>query len=199
MSNPSPELLRAMNSHNATAPQDKLDALRSKAVEVREVEANIEAFENHLARMKEKRTKLLREELPQLMDEARVPSITLEAEGNYPSFKLSVKAFYSANVSMKWEEERRKQAYAWLEANGAGDLIKTTVEVAFPREERAEAVRIASMLMELDSAHVTIDERIHPATLTAWLKESVEAGDDMPPLDLIGGTVARVVKIDEVK
>jgi hypothetical protein len=191
-----------MNSVDVSAPEDKLDLLRSKAMEVRETDQFINNLEWKLEQQKEKRTKLLREELPALMDEMHVPSITIDAQGNLPAVKLTVKPFYSANVSAKWEPERRAQAYRWLEDHDAGDLIKTTIEISFPRELRSKALELVQMLKTLNDtgiASVSVDERIHAGTLTAWLKESVEAGGDLPPLDVIGGSVGRVVKIEDVK
>jgi len=40
---------------------------------------------------------------------------------------------------------------------------------------------------------------VHWMTLTSWLKELHQSGDTLPPLDIIGGTMGRAVKITNLK
>lgn len=196
---PSEELLRAMESSAANAPdKDRLEELRARALDVRAVESHIADLEKQLEHLKHNRTSLLREILPEMMDAIKVGEITVAAEGNYPAMKFSVKPFYSANISAKWEPQRKDKAFAWLETHGAGDLIKTTIEVTIPREDRQKAKVILDMLKNF-KVPVSANEKVHSATLTSWLKETVEAGGSLPPLDLIGAAVGRLVKIEEKK
>jgi len=200
MREPSEELLRAMTDAAAkdSVTEDRLHHLIMKATEVRDLEKEISDLERRMDDLKATRHALLTSTLPQMMDQIGVSTITVEASGNLPSCKFTVRPYYSANISAKWPQSRRSDAYAWLDGHGAGDLIKTTVEAAFPREERSKAIETARLLQD-SGANVTVDERVHSGTLTSWLRETVETGGDLPPLDVIGGAVGRIVKIEEAK
>jgi hypothetical protein len=197
MKKPSEDLQRAMSETAATMKpsEDKVDRLRIKAIEARDLDFEISSLEEKLEDLKHTRTVMLTEELPLMMDEVKFTSITLEATGNLPAVKLSLKPYYSANISVKWDDEKRAVAFKWLDDHAAGDLIKTTVEVAFSKEERHKALAVVKLL-KAKGIDADVNEKVHPATLTAWVKESVEHGE-MLPLDVIGATVGRVVKIED--
>lgn len=174
--------------------QDKLDKLREGVKLVRDLEAEKEDL---AARLKEINIKLeasYYKDLPDLLDEAGVTAIELPAEGNQPAVKAEAKPFYRANIPANWPQPQRSAAFAWLDDNGHGDLIKQTVEVAFARGERDLA---HDFLKEVNDRGLNVEfaEGVHSATLTAWLREQVEKVGITPPLDIIGGTVGRIVKL----
>lgn len=81
------------------------------------------------------------------------------------------------------------QALAWLEAQGAGDLIKTAIHVDLPVGMADEAREIMAMLESHRSAnrfsHLTMSTYVHQSTIAAFAKELYEAGED-PPLETLG-------------
>lgn len=137
--------------------------------------------------------------LPALMTEIGVPQITIEAEGNLPAYIATASPYYKASISAEWPEEKRKDAFDYLESIDAGDLIKTEVTVAFPRDKRDLAVKYKEMVEKKYGSAATIKENVAWNTLTAWLKDQVEEEGTIPQLDKIGGVVARIVKLKEKK
>jgi hypothetical protein len=185
--------------HAPQSPPDKLDALRAECERLRDDVMEIEDLTTRLETATARRQKRVAETIPGLMDEARVPSITLAAAGNLPSVTVSVRPYYRANIAADWEPEKRKVAFDWLDANGCGDLIKTSVSARFAREDRARALEVVAMLREAGVSDVEVDQAVAWATLTSWLKKRHEDSLPLPPLDVIGGTVGRVAEIKPVK
>jgi hypothetical protein len=135
--------------------------------------------------------------MPALMTEIGLTSITIEPDGNLPGYVATASPYYKASISAEWPEEKRKEAFDYLEEIDAGDLIKTEVTVAFPREQRALALKFQKIAKQYGDA--TIKENVAWNTLTAWLREQVEEVGEIPQLDKIGGIVARIVKLKEKK
>lgn len=197
-SSPSDALMRAIESDPHRASEDRLAQIRAVAAAVREADAQILDIEESLKETKSRRERLVVEVLPDLMDGAGVPSLTLAADGNLPAVKVEVGTHYFANIAAGWEPERRAAAMSWFDDHGSGDLVKTTLTMEFSRDKRAEAVSLARQL-RLDGREVNVIETVHFMTLTSWLKERHRASLELPPLDLIGGHIARVATLKKIK
>lgn len=189
---PSAEAL--LESFDASTGEDKLEIVRQKVAEVRDAELRLEDLEEQVSLLKKQLDRIYKEELPSLMDEAGVDSLGIPASGNHPAFDAKLSPFYSANIAASWDAERRAQGFRWLEENGHGDLIKTEVAVSFARGDHEEAKKL---LHELSAKGVkpSLKESVHAQTLTAWLREQVESGGEIPPLEKIGGYIGRVVNL----
>ena len=174
--------------------QDKLLTLRSLVAETRDLETRKKQLEEDTTDVNKKLQAMFFKDLPDLMDEIGVGSIALEPEGNYPGVEAKAMPYYKANILASWPEEKREAAFQYLEDNGFGDLIKTQFVIEFPLKALDEAKILEAALMKLD-VQFTRSKTVPWATLTAWLSEQVERFHKMPPLDLIGGTVGRVVKL----
>lgn len=184
-----------MNSAAEKLPEnDALEAVRAKAAEAREAEFELESLEERVRDLKKRLETIYEEDLPILMDEAGVDRIGIPAHGNLPAMDAKLSPFFSANIAANWDAERRNAAFRWLEANGSGDLIKTEVAVAFPRGKHEEAKSLAEELSAKGIAP-TFKETVHSQTLTAWLREQLESGAELPPLETIGGYIGRIVSL----
>jgi len=86
-------------------------------------------------------------------------------------------------------------AYKWLIDNGHSALIKRTVAVAFNTTQSTAA---EALLAELRKRGVGIavkqDMKVEPATLTAFVKKQLEAGQEIPR-DIFGVYEQRFVNI----
>jgi len=140
----------------------------------------------------------MHERLPDLMDMAGIDRIGLPAQGNSAACDLTLTPFYSANIASNWSSEQRQAAFTALTEFGHENLIKTEITVELPRHERALAARILRSL-ERFPVSTTVHETVHHKTLTAWLKEQFEGRRPLPPLDVIGASVGRVVNLKERK
>lgn len=191
---PSAELAALIQTEELKPDADKLELLRKSVARARSLEAEKEDLDQRATEVSQELHKLYRETLPGLLDEARVPEITIEGEGNLPRVKAEAKPFYNANIAAAWPPEQKAQGFAYLTELGYQDLIKTVVTVAFNREDRDKALQFKSRLERAGYAP-TLTETVHPATLTAWLKEQVEKHSFVPDLQKIGGFIGRVVKL----
>lgn len=180
------------------APQDLLQRIIAKASAARDKAAEIDDLEQRLTEARSDLTRITRMELPDLLDEAGTDSIGLEASGNLPAMDITLKSIYSANIAAAWSEARRAEAFAWLEANGHGDLIKTEVTIAWPRELRDKAIEFIDFFRRRYVGLVPeITEAVHKQTLSAWFKQQVRNGGELPPLDVLGASTWRVAEMKE--
>lgn len=107
---------------------------------------------------------------------------------------LKVKITKTIRASMG---KHKSQALAWLEANGHGGLIKRTLSVAFNKDEQDEAARLAQSLRE-GNYDVAANMKVEAATLSAFVREQLEAGVDVPA-DVFGVFEQRKVKVTKPK
>ncbi len=150
------------------------------------------------------------------MEKIGVPSITIEAEGNYPAFTAERNPFFAANIAADWPPEKRDEAFAYIESLGYGELIKTFVSFAFPRELQpavSSFLKVIKSLTLVATVKVggkkrrlkykvptpTIERTIAHGTLTKWLREQVEDEAKMPDLEKIGGFVGNIADVKPVK
>jgi hypothetical protein len=196
-----------MNMGNKSAPAfieraepsaDVLEKIRQKLREARDAERRMSDMSESL----KEQTKLLQglrhETLPDLFIDAGIDNLGIPAEGNLPGYDFELKPFYRANIAADWPQERRKQAFDFLEQRGDGDLIKTTIVVLIPRDQRAKAKKVESALKKL-KVNYEIDLSVPWGTLTAWIKEQIEKHDATLPLETLGAQVGTVVKMTQRK
>ena len=112
-------------------------------------------------------------------------------EFDIPEFleELGIASFKTTDgVEIEVEEKlrasignRKAEAYNWLLENGHGAIIKRTVQVAFNTDQSKEAQDLLAELAEREGfAGVRQELKVEPATLTAWAKEQLEQGVDVP-------------------
>jgi len=133
--------------------------------------AKVTKMEDELKDAKRILQRIEQEDLPELMREVGMASVTLE-DGSV----IEVKEEVECGIS----EERRPQAHRWLIDNGFGGLIKTEVVVAFGRGEQGAAESFSAEVVQLTGQHPTVVERVHPATLKSFVKEQMAAGVTVP-------------------
>lgn len=169
-----------------------------KATQARELELEIIELEQRLKDKKSELRDLTHFDLPDLMDQAQTDHIGLPRDGNRPAIDLKLTTSYYANIAAAWPEEKRQAAFNSLTDMGAGDLIKTEITVQIPRQEHARVSSIIEALVQF-GFNPNVKQAVHHQTLTAWLKEQLQRGRPIPPLNVIGAEVARVVKLIERK
>lgn len=187
-----------INPADAQASGDKLDAVRNKAREARDVELLIEQLEEQIKSAKTARDNLIYKELPDLLDAANIDKIGLPEEAGLPAYDINLKPFYRANIAASWPHDKRQAAFNWLTEHGHGDLIKTEITVGFARGAHNEALSFAQDTKER-GLEPEMKEAVHTGTLSAWLRETVEKGQELPPLEVLGASVGRVATLKERK
>lgn len=181
---------------DAPAPTSgQLAEIRGAAVRLRELQLELKSVEERQAMLRRNIDHLVTRELPEMMDQAGVRSLSVSAMGNVAAFTVSVKTMYRANIAANWPPERREEAFAWLDEHGHGSLIKTEVNVAFPREQRSEVAKFTAKLGQ-DGRTYGVREAVNPQTLTAWFKDMMRRGASVD-LEAVGGYVERHATIKE--
>lgn len=154
---------------------DILEQITQLAVTQLALQAQLAATEDLVKQIKERLRQVQEVDLPMAMAEAGISAFTLE-DGS----SITIRDEVTASIPAKSKGE----AYAWLDAHGFGDLIKTQVAAQFGRGELEEAREIAGFLVSQGVA-AEVNQTIHPQTLKAWVREQLAEGRDIP-LDLFG-------------
>tara|TARA_R110002167_G_scaffold143958_2_gene333660 strand:- start:15206 stop:15769 length:564 start_codon:yes stop_codon:yes gene_type:complete len=103
--------------------------------------------------------------------------------------KLKINPSYRASIL----KARREEAFAWLDENGEGSMIKHSIVAGFARDQDDEASSLMERL-EADGFNVKDEEKVESSTLRAWVKRMLEEGK-MIPMDLFGASKVDIAKI----
>jgi hypothetical protein len=182
---------RSDAAQRPTVAPDKLEVLQAKVARLRDIELEIEQLSERSAALSKEHHAIANSELPELLFAAGTDHVGIPPSGNLPGYDAKVAPYYRAGIAASWDEEKRRQAFQYLESIGAADLIKTQITIMLPREQREEAKKLVERLERFEPE---VKENVHAGTLTAWLKEQSNKGV-VVELDLIGGEVGTTVKI----
>lgn len=180
----------------ATPPADAaLAEARQLAEELYTVDTSISQLEQQLQAAKDARKELVQRKLPTYFDQIGLDRIGLPEHG----VDMVVEPYYHANIP----EEKQAQAFDWLEANGHESLIKLTITISLNRGDYEFGKKLQDRIAAFVSANkVKVDLQsklgVPWNTLTAFVREQTEAGVALP-LDLLGATIGRIVKIKKRK
>jgi hypothetical protein len=200
MRRPSAAVAKAV-ARDAAPSQDKLDKVRVKVKEARDLDVEISDLHQRLSDKRKRVQELTFRELPDLFQDARITRLDLEPEGNLPGYGVELHPYYKANIAADWEPEKQQRAFDHLEEKGAGDLIKTVITVELGRGTRGTADKIEKFLDKLGvpfESHLGVPWN----SLTAWLKAEIRRDKRIPPakeLEAIGATVGTVVTLKPKK
>lgn len=167
--------------------------------ELFQVDSSIAELEDQLEARKARRKELTDKELPDYFTRVGQDRMGL------PEFDvdLVLENFVHANIAADWEPERREAAFGWLEEHGHGDMIKVEMTLKFPRtamafarwvQQTLETLKFPKQFVKMVMPSVELGLGVPWNTLTAWAKEQIKNGAELP-LDTLGVTTGRVVKI----
>lgn len=123
------------------------------------------------------RTKLLETDIPQAME-----SLDLQEYVTTDGAKVKVKERIHAHIS----EANKPEAFKWLRKHKFASLIKTELSVVFGKGEDALARKAAALLGKSFKGHrPEVSETVNHNTLKAFVREQLEAGNDLP-MELLG-------------
>ena len=164
---------------------DQTKNLSDKVIELRNLEDQVAASENHTKDLKEKAKQLSNFDIPKMMQEMNVTKLKLKDGAS-----IEVKPFYGANIT----PEKQEAAFNWLRENGLGDIIKNDVTVTFGRGEDNKATAYA-VLAKGQGYEPVQKIGVHSGTLKAVVREQTESGQNMPA-DLFNTFVGNQTKIN---
>ena len=136
--------------------------------ESQKVDDEIKQTEQFLKDLKAKKRAVDEEDIPALMEELGVESLTVD--GN----KVSVEKFVSARIP----DDRKEEAYGFLRSIGEGDIIKNDVVVSFGMGQDNVA---GAVLDDLRNQGLEPNQKthIHPMTLRSWVKNRIESQQEI--------------------
>ena len=174
---------------------DQTKNLSDKVIELRNLEDQVAASENHTKDLKEKAKQLSNFDIPKMMEEMNVKKLKLKDGAS-----IEVKSIYSASLVQGRSEsdsdfiKRREEAFNWLREHGLGDIIKNDVTVTFGMGEDNKATDYA-VLARGQGYEPVQKVGVHTQTLKAVVRERTESGQDMPA-DLFNPFVGNQTKIN---
>ena len=133
-----------------------------------EIDKQIADAEQFLKDLKYKKRKINEEDIPMLMEEMGMDSVTVD--GN----KVTLRQFVHARIA----DDKREEAFSYLRSIGEADIIKNDVTVSFSAGQDNMAGAVVDDLRNqgYEPAQKT---HIHPSTLKAWVKNRIESGKDL--------------------
>ena len=158
----------------------KLSTLIRQSIDL---DQQVKDAEQHLKDLQYRKRTVDEEDIPSLMEELGVQSLTVD--GN----KVSIDKFVSARIP----EERKEEAFNFIRSLGEGDIIKNEVVVSFGMGQDNVAGAVLDDLSKqgLNPAQKT---HIHPMTLRTWCKNRIEANQEID-FDVFGLYVGNRAKI----
>ena len=165
------------------SPTPALTKLTDQAVIV---EGEIRQKEAELKELKALRFKLLTQQIPELMQEYDLESITCKTG-------MTIKLADYISGSLPKDETERAVAFKWLERNDGDGIIKSEVITAFGRDDLDRAKDLEQRIKSQGYA-ASLKESVHPQTLYAWCRERLREGKqvDFDTLGLNSGVIAKI-------
>lgn len=163
---------------------DVLGRLSKLAEKQADAEAEVARLETDLKSAIERLNEIAEREIPSLMDEVGVKEFKT-------SSGLSIIIDEKMRASIP--KARSGEAVAWLEANGHADLVKRKIVIEFNKDEEERAKEFMAKIAE-DNLRVSDENTVHPQTLSAFVKEQLKKGVDVP-MELFGAFWQRKSKI----
>lgn len=174
-------------------PPDALEYVQKLGSEVNSIDARLAKWEIVADELKKRKNEILSRVLPDFMDEKRIEDFSVDGK------KFEVKPYFKASIP----SDDPDPGHNWLEEHGYGDIIKNTIVITLPKDSEDMAKEIEDTIRQRYQQAVVERKRAVPwASLTSWLKELWTSEDPekvLPPLDIMGATVGRVVKVSEKK
>lgn len=164
----SPELMYAFQDEvKAAQPTDSLEKLYSLVNLLEDYNDSIADFEASLAEYKERAREISQKEIPELLAQYGLSEIKLK-DGR----KVTVKQDCRATV------KDFDEFYAFMQARGEENLIKTTLELG----KVPSVAVVAAQKAVLNAIGVAPESRITIAsqTLFAWVRTNIGLGKTMP-------------------
>lgn len=152
-----------------------LESLVKYANEMKSLEKEIADIERELAERNGRLNKISGVIIPDVMDRLGMEEFKL-SDGSKVLVKTDIKCGLS--------EDRKPAGFAWLRENDYGGIIKTAVSLAFGKGEEQQAKEAVDVL-SVAGFNAQIGDSVHPATLKSFVKERIEAGDNIP-IDVFG-------------
>lgn len=159
-------------SNVSTAPERSvLDNVTALVARLRLLEAEVAARQADLDSVTSRYNDLVLRQIPEAMDAAQLTELKLQ-----DGARLVVKDDLNVTVT----KENQAAAYAWLRANGHGEVVRETLAVDL-RGVDAQQIDELWKALEKDGLEYTTAQTVHAATLKSLVKGLLTSGVQPPP------------------
>ena len=150
-----------------------------------------EAAEQALAEAQAAERAVLEGTIPELLERMRMKKCT-----TLSGVEVALKAEVKASLPGRERVADRDAAFAWLLEGGHGGVIENLVIIDLDRGEDERANKLAASLRQLGFDQVKTRKDVHPSTLSALVRELMEAGKVVPTdkLNVFDRKVAKLVR-----
>ncbi len=155
---------------NTQINDEVLKGISALAQQQVDAEQRVAELEERLNQANEILTRIRDVQLPDAMISVGMESFSLK-DGT----SIMVSKFYSASIP----RERQIEAFAWLRSNQFGEIIKREIKSRFGKGEDEAASALTKILAE-KKIPFEDKESVHPQTLKAFVRERIEAGENLP-------------------
>lgn len=164
-----------------------LAEVQQLCVLLKEKDEQIATSEEYLDALKKEYKEISEKILPEAFNNLGLKSLAL-VDGTTINLQDTVAATIN--------DENRTAAHGWLRENGFGDIIKNEIIVSFGKDEDKYADAIYDRLLHEGGLQPIRQEKVHPQTLKAFVKERLKSGEPFPAdtFKLFVGVAARVNK-----
>ncbi len=167
-----------MNDYSAYIGHNSANDLTEVAIlaeAAHSAQVMVERLEDELKSAQTRLKEIVEKKLPEKMEE-----LGLATYSTTTGIHVTVAEKIRASLAV----ENRPKGYAWLEENGYGGMIKSNVVVLFKRDELEKANDLINRL-SAKGWLANLERKVEPMTLTAFVKEQLTQGKDIP-LDVFG-------------
>lgn len=166
--------------------EDTLKKISMLAQAAKKGEEEISKLTDKLKSYQARLEEILSREIPEAMMQAGMSEFTL-TDGS----KIKIQKITTASIPSQYKD----QAFAWLEENDHGDLIKQEISLKFNREQNEAAQEVFNDLFEKGFQPVQA-KSVHFQTLSAFVREQIAAAVPIP-MELLGVYQGQKAKIEE--
>jgi hypothetical protein len=164
--------------------KEALDKVASLGQQQIELQQELKEAEDQAAEIKKRLFQLTSVTIPEAMKEIGLKSFEMETGET-----LTVEHVIKASIANK----NKDKAFKWLRSNNFGDLIKNQVVVQFDKGQDKDAMKLVTYA-DKQGFSSEVKESVHGNTLSAFVKEQLEAGNKLP-LDTLGVFEYDITKI----
>jgi hypothetical protein len=147
-----------------------LETLVQLAKDLQAKDAEVVKANEALALVKGEADTLRNRTIPNLMERLKMESFKLQ-DGSEIGVKKDIKTSLTV--------DKKPAALAWIRKRGDGGIIKTELTLAFGADEEKKVEEARTLLREKGFTP-DVGENVHPSTLKSYVKERMEAGDNIP-------------------
>lgn len=169
----------ALQDVDVTKTRTLSDAVR----QLRSVEADLDQLEEARKALNTQKHSLQTDLIPAIMQEMGIERVDVD------DVSVTVGMVSSAKIP----DERRDEAFEWLNDHGHGALIKNDVLLSFGMGQQ-EACDRAIDVLEAVGLEPEVKTHVHPSTLKAFVLEQFREGNPID-LDMFGAFVSPIARL----